>query len=377
MPTADVIVLGVGGVGAAACYHLARRGLRVIGLDRFPPGHDRGSSHGATRIIRLAYFEHPDYVPLLRRAYDLWEELSNATGERLYHETGLLEVGPEDGDVIRGILRSAAEHTLAIDRLSESDLAEQFPGYRLSEGPVALFERRAGYLRVEECTRAHARLAEQAGARLEIGPTVLGWRATPGAVEVTTSAGVFSAARLVITAGAWASGFLQDLGVRFEVVRKSLYWYATETNAYHEERGGPCFFFETPAGEFYGFPQRDAEGVKVAEHTGGIPVADPLVVDRTEHPGETAKVEAFLGEHLPGVSGRRTRYATCLYTLSPDRHFVVDRHPEHSHVAFAAGLSGHGYKFASVLGELLADLGPGSSPALPIGFLSAGRFRAT
>ena len=361
MPTADVIVLGVGGVGAAACYHLARRGLRVIGLDRFPPGHDRGSSHGATRIIRLAYFEHPDYVPLLRRAYDLWEELSNATGERLYHETGLLEVGPEDGDVIRGILRSAAEHTLAIDRLSESDLAEQFPGYRLSEGTVALFERRAGYLRVEECTRAHARLAEQAGARLEIGSTVLGWRATPGAVEVTTS----------------ASGFLQDLGVRFEVVRKSLYWYATETNAYHEERGGPCFFFETPAGEFYGFPQRDAEGVKVAEHTGGIPVADPLVVDRTEHPGETAKVEAFLGQHLPGVSGRRTRYATCLYTLSPDRHFVVDRHPEHSHVAFAAGLSGHGYKFASVLGELLADLGPGSSPALPIGFLSAGRFRAT
>jgi sarcosine oxidase len=374
MPTADVIVLGVGGVGAATCHHLARRGLSVIGLDRFPPGHDRGSSHGATRIIRLAYFEHPDYVPLLRRAYDLWASLADEVGDRLYHETGLLEVGPEDGTVVQGVLRSAREHHLVVDRLTPQELTQRFPGYRLSDGDTALFEQRAGYLRVEECTQAHARLAEAAGAKLETGVTVLGWRADGRGVEVETTTGRYTARRLVITAGAWAGDFLAQLGVRFEVVRKSLYWYAANGGDYNEASGGPCFFFDTPAGEFYGFPVRDADGLKVAEHTGGLPVADPLSVNRDEHPGETARIEQFLGRHLPGVSSRRQRFATCLYTLSPDRHFVVDRHPEFPHVAYAAGLSGHGYKFASVLGEILAGLGPGEQCAHQINFLSARRF---
>lgn len=375
MPTADVIVLGVGGVGAAACYHLARRGLKVVGFDRFPPGHDRGSSHGATRIIRLAYFEHPDYVPLLQRAYDLWDDLATNAGERLYHETGLLEVGPVGGTVVEGILRSAREHSLDIERLTELDCAKRFPGYRLTEGMTALFERRAGYLRVEECTRAHARLAAAAGATICVGETVRGWKAIGQTVEVETSAGRYSAARLVITAGAWAGDFLASLGVPLQVVRKSLYWYDTDLPVYDEAAGGPCFFFETAAGEFYGFPVRDGDGLKLAEHTGGLPVANPLSVNRDEDSRETARVEAFLSAHMPQVSRRRQRFATCLYTLSPDRHFVVDRHPESPHVAFAAGLSGHGYKFASVLGEVLAQLGPGETPAQPIGFLSLDRFR--
>lgn len=375
MPTADVIVLGVGGVGAAACYHLAQRGLRVIGLDRFPTGHDRGSSHGATRIIRLAYFEHPDYVPLLRRAYDLWQQLSETTDDRLYHETGLLEVGPEQGTVIQGVLRSAREHHLQVDRLSPIDLARDFPGFRLTEGDSALFERRAGYLRVEECTLAHARMAAAAGAEFQTGETVIHWSASENAVEVVTDRNRYSAARLVITPGAWASSFLASIDVRFEVLRKSLYWYATDSNSYHENSGGPCFFFDTPQGEFYGFPVRDADGVKLAEHTGGLPVTDPLTVNRKESPEETARIVDFLARHMPLVSTRQQRFATCLYTLSPDRHFVVDRHPEHHHVAFAAGLSGHGYKFASVLGEVLAHLGPGENCPHPISFLSASRFR--
>lgn len=371
---ADVIVLGTGGVGAAACRQLARRGLSVIGLDRFPPGHDRGSSHGSTRIIRLAYFEHPDYVRLLRRAYELWEELADETGERLYVETGLLEVGPEAGTVIQGVLASARLHGLAIDRLTPSDLARECPGFVAGEGMTALFERRAGFLCVEDCTRAHARLATRDGATLRIGETVLGWEARGDGVEVRTDAGSYSAGRLIVTPGAWAPGLLPDLGVRFEVVRKSLYWYEAEAGAHRVEDGSPCYFFDTPEGEFYGFPCVDAAGLKVAEHSGGMPVDDPLTVDRTEDVRETARIESFLKRHLPRVTSRRTRYETCLYTLSPDRHFVVDRHPEHPQVAFAAGLSGHGYKFASVLGEVLAHMGPGEQPAWPIEFLSASRF---
>lgn len=371
--TADAIVLGVGGVGAAACLHLARRGLSVIGLDRFPPGHERGSSHGSTRIIRLAYFEHPDYVPLLRRAYDLWESLATETGERLYVETGLLEVGPETGTVIQGILASARTHDLAIDRLSDVELHRECPGFVAGEGMTALFERRAGYLRVEDCTRAHARLAEQAGSTLRIGETVLGWEARSGGVEVRTDAQTYYAARLIVTPGAWAPALLGSLGIGFEVIRKSLYWYATESQAYDVHSGAPCFFFDTPTGEFYGFPRIDADGLKVAEHTGGLPVTDPLSVDRSEDRGETARIAAFLARHLPRVTAQRTRFETCLYTLSPDRHFVVDRHPEHPQVAFAAGLSGHGFKFASVLGQVLAHLGPGETPDVPIEFLSAKR----
>jgi sarcosine oxidase len=372
--TADAIVLGVGGVGSAACLHLARRGLRVIGLDRFPPGHDRGSSHGSTRIIRLAYFEHPDYVPLLSRAYALWESLAAETGEQLYVETGLLEVGPESGTVIQGILESARTHDLAIDRLSPADLAKACPGIVAGDGMTALFERRAGYLRVEDCTRAHAHLAEQAGASLRIGETVLGWEARNGGVEVRTEIGTYSAARLIITPGAWAPALLGSLGIGFEVIRKSLYWYATEPGAYNVQAGAPCFFFDTPAGEFYGFPRIDADGLKVAEHSRGLPVTDPLRVDRSENCDETVRVESFLRDHMPLVTSHRTRFETCLYTLSPDRHFVVDRHPAYPQVAFAAGLSGHGFKFASVLGQALAHLGPGETPDVPIEFLSAKRF---
>ena len=369
----DVIVLGVGGVGSAALSHLAQRGARVLGIDRFPPGHDRGSSHGDTRIIRQAYFEHPDYVPLVKRAYTLWTDLAKRSGQTLYHETGLLQVGPHDGHVVQGVLKSAAQHGLSVERLSPTESARRFPGFRIPEPLTAVFEARAGYLRVEDCVRAHAAAAQRSGAELRIGETVLEWSAKDSGATVRTDAGTYSAANLIITAGAWAGQLLGDLGVPLEVVRKSLYWFATDAPHYREDRGGPAFLFETPQGEFYGFPEIDSLGVKTAEHTGGLPVADPLTVDRSEDARETARLRAFLTEHVPFVSTRQTRFTTCLYTLSPDRHFLVDRHPRHRNVAFAAGLSGHGFKFASVLGEVLADWATWGETKQPVEFLSLKR----
>jgi monomeric sarcosine oxidase len=373
IPSFDVIVLGVGGVGSAALDQLARRGLRVLGLDRFPPGHDRGSSHGRTRLIRQAYFEHPDYVPLLKRAYELWADLSARAGKSLYHQVGLLQAGRLDGTVVPGVLASARQHGLDIEELSEEQVAARFPGLRVPPPLVALFERQAGYLDVEDCVREAAREAVEHGAQLQLGENIRGWKADGGGVVVETDRGAYRATILIVSAGAWAGTLLADLGIRFEVVRKSLYWYAAPERLYAPEHGFPGFLYETDAGSFYGFPRIDDGGLKAAEHSGGLPVSDPLQVDRNPDPGETIRVEHFLAEYLPAVTRDPLHFTTCLYTLSPDRHFVVDRHPEHPQVVFAAGLSGHGFKFATVLGEALADLAQHGQTRLPIGFLSCQR----
>jgi sarcosine oxidase len=373
IPAFDVIVLGVGGVGSAALDQLARRGLRVLGLDRFPPGHDRGSSHGRTRLIRQAYFEHPDYVPLLRRAYELWADLSARSGKTLYHQVGVLQAGRPNGTVVPGVLASARQHGLDVEELSEGEITARFPGLRVPPPLVAVFERRAGYLDVEDCVREAARQAVDHGATLQIGESVRGWKVEGSGVAVETDRGTYRANSLIVSAGAWAGTLLADLGIRFQVVRKSLYWYAAPERLYSPAHGFPGFLYETDRGSFYGFPRIDDEGLKSAEHSGGIPVSDPLRVDRNPDPGETIRVEQFLAEYLPEVTPEPLRFGTCLYTLSPDGHFVVDRHPEHPQVVFAAGLSGHGFKFTTVLGEVLADLAAHGSTRLPIGFLSCQR----
>ena len=369
----DAIVIGTGGVGSAALFHLARRGVRALGLDRFPPGHDRGSSHGATRIIRQAYFEHADYVPLLLRAYELWAELSERQGRPLYHETGLLEIGPAQGEVVPGVLASSKRHQLAIEDLTAREVFARWPGFRAPESYRAAFERRAGYLEVEACVLAHLEQASKMGAEVRTGAAVRRWRAEGPGVVVETDHDKFSAGALIIAAGAWAGQTLVDLGLRLEVRRKPLFWFEALETAYDPARGCPCFLFEMPTGIFYGMPQIDADGVKIAEHTGGAVVADPLEVNRDLEPAERRRVEEFAAACMPQVSHRMTRHAVCMYTMSPDAHFIVDRHPALPQVAFAAGLSGHGFKFTGVLGEALADLILDGATSLPVGFLAANR----
>jgi sarcosine oxidase len=373
MSNYDAIVIGLGGVGGAAAMHLARRGARVLGLDRFPPGHDRGSSHGQTRIIRQAYFEHPDYVPLLRRAYQLWEELESLRGEQLYQEAGLLEAGPDDGVVVPGIRESARRYQLPVDEFTADEAMRQFPGFVVPDGCLAMFERRAGFLFVERCVEAHASEAGKLGAELRIGESVLRWAAESDAVVVETDAATYRAARLVIACGAWSGQLLGDLHVPLRVVRKHLHWYANKDERYQRERDCPAFFYETPEGYFYGFPQIDERGVKLAEHSGGEEVADPLGVNRDEDPQDVQRVTQFVQSHLPGLSRERTGHAVCMYTLTADEHFLVDRHPHHPQVALAAGLSGHGFKFVGVLGEALADLALAGETRLPIEFLRLDR----
>lgn len=369
----DAIVIGVGGIGSSAMYHFGKRGLRVLGLDRFPTAHQFGSSHGQTRLIRQAYFEHPDYVPMLKRAYSQWETLSEECGKELYREVGVLQVGPRYGRILPGVLESAKLHQLEVTELTARQANERFPGFTIPDSLSAVFEKRAGFLFVEEAIKAHTALALKAGATLQVGDSVRGWSATPGRVEVQTDRETYTASHLVITAGSWVNDFLGSLGINFEVVRKSLYWFETASPVYRADQGAPGFIIESPAGNFYGFPQIDDMGVKCAEHSGGLPVSNPLAYSREEDAQETQRVFEFLRDFMPQVTPRQTRFDTCLYTLSPDRNFVVDRHPDHPHVSFAGGLSGHGFKFATVLGEVLTELSLGLPTSAPAEFLSSRR----
>ncbi|HEV3418021.1 MAG TPA: N-methyl-L-tryptophan oxidase [Pirellulales bacterium] len=371
-PRFDAIVIGAGGVGSAAMFHLATRGARVLGLDRFPPGHDRGSSHGRTRIIRQAYYEHPDYVPLLFRAYQLWEELGKRRGRPLYHETGLLQVGPLDGAVLAGVRRSARQHKLEVEELAMREITERFPGFRANDDWAGLFERRAGYLDVEACVVAHILEAINLGAELRAGVEVHGWTAGRDAIEVATSGGNFSTARLIVSAGPWAPQLLRELSIPLVARRKPQYWYPADA-VYQADHGCPTFLFDLPEGIFYGVPQIDDFGLKVAEHTGGQIVADPLHVDRDLDRADQERVEQFLAAHLPGVLQPCLHHSVCMYTLTPDEHFIVDRHPGDPRINFAAGLSGHGFKFSCVLGQALADLAIDGRTDLPIDFLSLDR----
>lgn len=352
----DVIVLGTGGVGSAALYHLAKRGLRVLGLDQYPGGHQMGSSHGATRIIRKAYFEHPNYVPLLEVAYDLWKALAADTGQSLYVETGLVEVGLPEGVIVPGVLKAAAEHNLPVETITESDFQSRFPALRLPEGSIALFEQEAGFLRVEDCVLAHLQLAIDLGADWKEERAV-GWEVSSSGVVVETTKQRYHAQSLAIAAGAWSGPLLKEIGHPLRILLKHLHWYdSDETTSL--EAGFPCFFYETDSAYFYGFPKLDSQGLKIAEHSGGLEIAEPNKADQVD-PAERNRIETFLRDSIPGVSNSRTRLESCYYTMSRDEHFIVDRHPDHEQVSFVAGLSGHGFKFASVLGQALANLATG------------------
>jgi sarcosine oxidase len=357
MATADVIVLGLGAMGSAAGYHLARRGVRVIGLEQYTPVHDRGSSHGQSRIIREAYFEHPDYVPLLQRAYEQWRALQEECHASLLIMTGGLMIGPRDGVLVQGALASARAHNLPHELISADEIQHRFPPFRVSSEMVAVQEPNAGVLHPEACIRAHLDGATTAGAMLRFEEPVLQWTAGEHTVDVMTTKGQYSAARLVITAGAWAPQVLDALHLPLQVERNVMYWFApkADASAFAPSRF-PIYICEYRTGAFfYGFPAQSDGTVKVAHHHSGD-FCTPSTLRRDVAPAEVARIRGLLEAHLPAASGELRATAACMYTNTPDLNFIIDRHPQHPQVTLACGFSGHGFKFSSVVGEVLADL---------------------
>jgi sarcosine oxidase len=364
MASFDVIVVGLGGMGSAAAAHLASRGQRVLGLEQFQPAHDRGSSHGRSRVIRLAYFEHPAYVPLLRRSYELWRRLERDTGRRLLQITGGLMIGAPDSDVVTGSLRSAREHGLEHELLDAAEIHRRFPPFTPAPGTVGFHETEAGVLFPEEAIRAHLDVAVDHGAHVHFDEPVEQWRVTAsGTVEVTTTRSRYEAARLVLTPGAWAPRLFKLPALPLEVEPQTLYWLSPSGGP--EPYGAarfPVYIWDLGGGvQFYGFPADDDGQVKVAFF-------------RTRN-GDEPSLRAALAPCMPSLaSGALLATASCKYTLTPDHHFVIGRHPGHEQVVIASPCSGHGYKFATVVGEILADLAIAGRTPHPIDLFSPSRF---
>ncbi|MFI5245514.1 MAG: N-methyl-L-tryptophan oxidase [Gemmatimonadales bacterium] len=350
----DVMVLGLGAMGSSTIYHLARRGQKVLGVDQFTPPHAFGSSHGKSRIIREAYFEDPLYVPLLKRAYNGWAELQARSGKRVLRRTGGLMIGAPDGRMVSGARTSAAAYRLPCEELSASEVRRRFPALRPPDDAVAIWEPRAGVLDPETAIEAQLALAHSAGADLRFSEKAIEWHATDEGVEVTTHTGTYAAARLVLTAGPWIGDLIPELALPLTVERNAVFWFDPLKPSDFAPDKFPVFIHEyAPGHTWYGFGDF-GEGVKVGLHHQGE-ATTAQTVRRAVGDEEVEGIRGLVRQFIPGANGVLRKTAACIYTNTPDEHFIIDEHPEHPAVIIASPCSGHGFKFSIAIGELIAD----------------------
>lgn len=377
---AEVLVLGVGSIGAATCLSLARRGVSVLGVDAYSIPNDRASHHGTTRMVRLSYYEHPDYVALLKEAWDLWRALEKECGISLLNQTGALYLGRSDGDLIHGTLQAAEQHDLPHQFFKDDALRSAFPSFAVPSGCVGVLDERAGYVYSERAVKAIADRAVTYGARLIPNCPIQTVEYEEDGIVLIAQSGVrFRAKHLVVTAGAGAS--VESLGIlpcAVEVTRQELAWFEVLPGKSNPAQNLPCWAMEASAidasnsGLFYGFPARgETPTLKAALHLPGsvVDAHTPLASDANAlHP-----VELAMHSLLPSLSGKLSRHAVCRYTNSADGHFHIGRHAEKPNTTVATGFSGHGFKFVPVMGEILTELCLEGESSRPLEFLSLSR----
>lgn len=355
----DLIIIGLGAMGSAAAWSAVQRGKRVLGIEQYPLVHDLGSSHGQSRIIREVYYEHPAYVPLVQDAFQLWEKLEQHTQQSLLTRARCANIGTSNSEIITGTLRAAKAHQLDHEVWSAKQIRFNFPALQVSDDYCAVVERQAGWLAVERCVKAMLDMASQSGAELHCEEQVLAWQSKPGHIEVATSKATYSSDQLIITSGPWASGLLASLKLPLRIMRQVQLWFRPPVSLQNlfSTPHFPIFILDSAEGSFYGLPSDAGLGVKVAQHYGALELYQPSEIERKLHPEDLSPVRQFLSIHLPALAqSELSQHAVCIYTLSPDRHFIIDLHPDDSRVALACGFSGHGFKFAPVVGEMLLDL---------------------
>lgn len=360
----NTIVLGLGAMGAATAWACVQRGQSVLGLEQFSLVHTLGSSHGHSRIIREVYYEHPAYVPMAQEAFRHWELIEEQAKEKLLTRCRCANIGTTHSEIIQGVLLAAHQHALPIERWSAQELRRSMPALEVPDDMQAVVEERAGWLAVEKCVQSMLQLAEQRGATLHKKERVISWRSLQHWIEVTTDRDRYAANKLVITAGPWASQLLTELDLPLSLMRQMQLWFKPHqenTQLFGMDRF-PIFIMDTPAGHFYGIPQEAGPGVKIAQHYGAPELLDPGQIELDFKEDDLEAIRPFLRNYVPALSeAPLAASASCIYTLTPDRHFVIGLHPEWSNVAIACGFSGHGFKFAPVIGEMLADLLEGRS----------------
>ncbi len=352
---ADVIVVGVGGMGSAATYHLAKRGLDVIGLERYDVPHSQGSSHGITRIIRLPQYEDPAYVPLVQRAMDLWQDLDDGWNAPLLHQVGSVDFSHPEGSLASDSKTSCDVHDIPHEVLTGEDLSRRFPGYEVPDDYRAVYQSDGGFLHAEQCTVAHVEAAHRHGATVRARESVHDWHATESGVRVTTDRGTYAAGSMVVTAGAWTGQLLPELDPYLEPERQVLGWFQPTISAFDPDQF-PVFVAEVPDGHYYGFPVYQVPGFKLGKFNHLNETGRPAELKREPDRADEQLLREFADSYFPGAGGPTMRLSTCMFTNTPDEDFILDRHPDHPNVVVGAGFSGHGFKFASVIGEILASL---------------------
>jgi sarcosine oxidase len=354
----DVIVLGLGGIGSGVLHQLAARGLRVLGIEQFDVPNTHGSSHGHSRIIRQAYFEDARYVPLARRAYELWDALSLECGETRRTPLGVLNMGPPDDAEMLGVAGSVSQHGLVHERLDAEEIRARFPALRPDVSDIGIYEAHGGALPPERCVRAQVEVARRLGAEVRVHERATRVSPDRRGVEIVTDKGTYNAGHLVVCSGAWLA--TPDSPVRLDaslwIERQMQFWFEPKKPELFERGRLPAFVQFLRGDAFYAIPSFGAPGVKVARHHGGQRVNDPNRLERTPNADDLRVIRRFLKERLPDADGRLLEAQVCMYTNTKDNHFMVGRHPEHERVLVAGAFCGHGFKFAPVIGEGLADL---------------------
>src|SRR5215213_5299187 len=375
MTTFDVAVIGLGAMGSAALFNLARQGRRVIGIEQFEPGHDKGSSHGESRIIRLSYFEHPSYVPLARRAMEKWRELEQLCRHNILTVTGVLEAGYPGCPIVEGSLEASRLHGLDHEVLSAAEINRRFPAFKVPPHWTGLYQPEGGFLRPELAIQQFVGLAERHGAEVRTGTRVLAIEPLGSGVRVRTEAGEIEAGSVIVAAGAWIGDFAPELKPHLKLTRQVLGWFEPLQPAYYSPDRCPVFILESEDDACYGFPDFAGTGVKTASHRKGAypPSADDLSQDGGA--ADEAQIRRMLALAMPEANGPLRAMRTCMYTRTPDEDFVIDRSSADPRIILASLCSGHGFKFASVIGEVLADLALGKTPANDISRFKLERFR--
>jgi sarcosine oxidase len=370
----DTIVVGVGGMGSATCYQLANRGQQVLGLEQFDIPHTQGSSHGSTRIIRLAYYEGSAYVPLLRRAYELWGDIERESGEQLFNRTGSVDIGTETSQVFSGSLASCITRQIPHEVLTGTELNRRFPGYQVLEDYRALYQPDGGFLLPERATVAFVEAAQQRGAVVHAREKVQGWEPVGEGVRVKTDRAVYETGALVFIAGAWNGSLVPGMAKLAVLERQVLAWLQPlQPEVFTPERF-PVFNMQVGGARYYGCPIFGVPGFKFDKYRHLYEQGPPESFDWEPNAADEAVLREYAAEMFPLGTGPTMSLKTCLFTNSPDDHSITDLLPDTPQVAVAAGFSGHGYKFASVIGEIMADLATERSTALDIGLFTYARF---